>query len=476
MELNLNFTQKISNIIPTYCVGTNEVNISKLLYRSLYEIENNQLRKDLVKEDTHNDEFTNWTITISDFEWSDGSKGSVADLVSTWEFIVKNNLHNASYLLNIKGAKEFQRGSTSEISGLTIIDELKISIKLNNPLPYLREMLANVNFAPMKIFKNQLQPYSLEDYRSNKQIITNNYKFIKSWNESELVIEDRRSFKSYKQYNFTFSNDYALILKKFKENKLHIHDGGIIDGDPNSKELSDYLEYYEFLSTYYLFFNMSRETKIPQDLRRKMMQKIHQNEKFIMGMDKVQSDRLVPGSIRNWEKKKVGSEQNIGNKKYIQSEPLIFICNDEMPYVDLSMRLIDLWKKEIQIDIKLEVYSWNEFISKLSSGDYDIARAGWVADFPHPHSFYEVMVSNSSSNFAKWNNKEFDELFRLSKLTDEQEKANEYFSNMDYLIDREVPIIPIYEHKLRQLISPNVAHFDISTTGVINYRTTKLKF
>ncbi|UNL87536.1 ABC transporter substrate-binding protein [Priestia koreensis] len=479
MNLSLNFTQNILNILPTHCLGTNEANVSKLLYRCFYQLENNQLQNDLVKKEIHSEDFTNWIITIESFSWSNGSSGSVNDVINTWKYIIKKNLNNASYLLDIKGAKEFQEGVTPDILGLEIIDTYTVSITFNNPFPYFKEILLNLNLSPVKMLnlQTELRPYGLENFKNEEYLITNNHHFIKKWDEDELIIESDKKSRTSNRYKFTFCNDSELVLKRIQTNDLHIHDGGLLPSDQIYESSIRYLKYYDFLSTYYLFLNMKRENRMPLNLRRNLMRVIHQDNKFITDVDKVQTQQLVPVSLRTWGNSHKDLETYSTNQKYDGlSNPLIFICNDEISYINLAKKIIKLWEKELGIVVELRVYGWDEFIYKLSKGEYDISRGGWVADFPHAYSFYEVMSSTSYSNYSNWHNEEFDNLLSLSGCTNDQNKLNNYFSKMDKLITENVPIIPIYEHKLRQLISSGVSHFDISNTGIINYDGTHLNF
>ncbi|MGB5945342.1 ABC transporter substrate-binding protein [Paenisporosarcina sp.] len=476
MEIFINFTQPIKNLLPTYCVGTNEVNISRVLFRSLYEFEHNIIKYDLVQSDYHNEDYTSWIIKIFPFQWSDGSEGTIQDVVNTWSYIIKNNLFHSSYLLSIVGSTNYKKGILPDISGLQIRDKYTVKIDLKNPIPYFREILSNINFAPVKMNEqNEIFHYNREDFNSHIPFITNKDTFIDKWTNREIAIESKKKRNGFNKYNFTFTNNYDEIHDRFISNKLHIHDGGTIDDNDTSVLLNKYMKYYDFLSTYYLFYNTSNEKDLPLDLRKKMNFVVHENKNLINSKDKVQTDRLVPLSLRSWQKSKKDVFHKKDEMKYIQERELVFICNDETAYINLSKELIGLWKKQLDLNIKLEVLTWEDFIEALTKGDFDIARAGWVADFAHPHSFYEVLTSTSSSNFAKWNNSTFDTIFNQSGGEKNFIARNNYFEKMDFLIEDEVPILPIYEHKLRQLVNTNVDCFDISHTGIINFNSTTLK-
>ena len=53
---------------------------------------------------------------------------------------------------------------------------------------------------------------------------------------------------------------------------------------------------------------------------------------------------------------------------------------------------------QVGIDMKLENQEWNTFLNTRKSGDYSIARNGWLADYNDPISFLDMWVSTSGNN------------------------------------------------------------------------------
>lgn len=53
---------------------------------------------------------------------------------------------------------------------------------------------------------------------------------------------------------------------------------------------------------------------------------------------------------------------------------------------------------QVGIDMKLENQEWNTFLNTRKSGDYSMARNGWLADYNDPISFLDMWVSTSGNN------------------------------------------------------------------------------
>ena len=47
-----------------------------------------------------------------------------------------------------------------------------------------------------------------------------------------------------------------------------------------------------------------------------------------------------------------------------------------------------------------------------AKGDFDVARAGWIADYKDPESFLGISVAASGNNYSNFNNPKFEELMK----------------------------------------------------------------
>src|ERR1041385_6911250 len=57
-----------------------------------------------------------------------------------------------------------------------------------------------------------------------------------------------------------------------------------------------------------------------------------------------------------------------------------------------------MWKKNLNIDITLHNEEWAAFIKSRHDLKHDIARDGWIADYPDPGAFADLMESASGNN------------------------------------------------------------------------------
>jgi oligopeptide transport system substrate-binding protein len=69
-----------------------------------------------------------------------------------------------------------------------------------------------------------------------------------------------------------------------------------------------------------------------------------------------------------------------------------------------------IWKKNLGVDVKLENQEWKTFLDTRHQGTFDVARAGWCADYNEPTSFLNTMLSDSSNNTAHYKSPAFDKI------------------------------------------------------------------
>jgi peptide/nickel transport system substrate-binding protein len=87
----------------------------------------------------------------------------------------------------------------------------------------------------------------------------------------------------------------------------------------------------------------------------------------------------------------------------------------------------DMLVKGLGIDVKLQVLEWSQHLELVETGKAQFWRAGWIADYPEPENFLNLLYSRnipktgpSPINSTRYSNPQFDALFEqaLSTLDD----------------------------------------------------------
>src|SRR5262249_23889854 len=46
----------------------------------------------------------------------------------------------------------------------------------------------------------------------------------------------------------------------------------------------------------------------------------------------------------------------------------------------------EVWRKNLGLEVDLEVQEWKTFLKDTVNGEYDLARMGWIGNFPDPEA------------------------------------------------------------------------------------------
>jgi len=99
----------------------------------------------------------------------------------------------------------------------------------------------------------------------------------------------------------------------------------------------------------------------------------------------------------------------------------------------------------IGVNVELHGYDWGTFISRLSGGNFMMARMGWIADYACADNFlYPLFQSGQNQAFSFYNNATVDaELAAARGTTDTGARLADYQA-VDAAIGLDAPVIPLY--------------------------------
>ncbi len=125
-------------------------------------------------------------------------------------------------------------------------------------------------------------------------------------------------------------------------------------------------------------------------------------------------------------------------------------------------------KDHINVDVELQILPFAQLLEKSYSGDYNILRAAWVADFPSPENFLWVFSSKvmpkslneaSYPNVARYISQKFDENYENALNAKSIQEANEYFKKAEVQLMEDAPVIILWYDEGYRLVQSFVMGF-----------------
>lgn len=133
----------------------------------------------------------------------------------------------------------------------------------------------------------------------------------------------------------------------------------------------------------------------------------------------------------------------------------------------LSETLQSMWKKELNVSVKLLSMEWKVFLDTLSKNTPSLYRLNWGADYPDPDTFMQLFTTNNQINYGKWSNSEYDSLVRTAaSIINTEQRIRLYRRAEEILIEENTAIAPIYINTQTILKNTNVSGLSVNPMDI----------
>ena len=477
---------EVQSLDPHKIEGVPESNVNRDLFEGLLisDVEGHPTAG--VAEKWENKDFKVWTFHLrKNAKWSDGTPVTAQDFVYSWQRLAdpKTASPYASYLQygHIANIDDVIAGKkpTSEL-GVKAIDDNTFEVTLSEPVPYFYKLLVNPSVSAVP--KSAIEKFG-DKWTQPANIVTNGAYKLKDWVVNERIVLERNT--NYWDNDKTVINQVTYLPISAEVTDVNRYRSGEIDMTYNNmpielfqklkKEIPKEVHVDPYLCTYYYEIN---NQKAPfTDVRVRTALKLALDRDIIVNKVKNQGDLpaysytppytdgakltepawfKMTQEQRNTEAKKLLAEAG-----YTADKPLSFslLYNTSDLHKKLAIAVASIWKKNLGANVKLENQEWKTFLDTRHQGTFDVARAGWCADYNEPTSFLNTMLSDSSNNTAHYKSPAFDKLIGDTlKVTDEAQRA-ELYSKAEQQLDKDSAIVPVYYYVNARLVKPWVGGY-----------------
>ncbi len=466
--------------------GVPESNIIRQMLIGLTTTDNDGKTIPGMATEWHTDDNKVWTFKIRDANWSNGDPVTAHDFVYSFRRLVDPATASpySTYLadLTMLNAQDIVDGKQSpDTLGVKAIDDKTLEITLAEPVPYLPDALMHTSVKPV----NQKAVAQFGDkWTSPENYVANGPYNLKEWQINEKIVLTRNP-TYYDDANTTI-NEVTLLAVGESSTEVNRYKAGEMDitsGVPEEQfqqlktELGTQVSVQPKLCTYYYEFNntkppfndprvrraltlaMDRETVAEKILGQGQTAAYQLNPTFIQGMNNYTPE------WQSWSK-----EQRIAEAKrllaeagYNASNPLSFelLYNTSDSHKKIASAAVSFWKDGLEfIDAKLVNQEWKTYLETKRKQDFEIARAGWCADYNEPSSFLNIFKSGNSQNAGKYNSPTYDAIMlkTLGADIDANGRA-ELYHQAEAELEKDNPAIFVYHYVGPKLIKPYVAGF-----------------
>ncbi|MDB5038961.1 MAG: hypothetical protein JWQ35_2489 [Bacteriovoracaceae bacterium] len=136
----------------------------------------------------------------------------------------------------------------------------------------------------------------------------------------------------------------------------------------------------------------------------------------------------------------------------------------------VAQAIQQMWKKYLNIDVKLDNREWKVFLAEQAQKKYEISRQAWIGEIPDAGDYMEAYLADGPNNHTNWGNAQFDRILRDAHLIRDAKKRNEATAKAEKIILDDAPIIPIYHYVFYSLMSPRIQGFKPNMFGKYQFK------
>lgn len=414
--------------------------------------------------------------------WSDGTPVKASDFVFAWRRLLdpKTGAEYASMGFPVKNAEDLNAGKAKpEALGVKAVDDNTLEVTLKGPTPYFLEMLTHQAMYPVseanvtKFGDDFVKPGNLvsngaftlaEEVPNDHTKLVKNPKFYDAANVSLDAV------------NYIPTEDRAAGIKRYEAGEIDsMNDMPTEQLADLKKKFGDQIHLTPELGTYYYIFKAQKAPWNNPELRNaismvidrdNLAEKVWQNS-MLPGWS------LVPPGVQGYETRTMeyadtpqldreDSAKKIFDKLGISpSNPqkLEIRYNTSENHKNTAVAIQEMLKP-FGFDVTLVNTDGKTHYSYLEQhGDFDVARAGWIADFKDPVTFLNLGHTGDGNNYGEYSNPDYDKLLDAAATEADPAKRMKELSDAEAILMKDVPVIPLLYYGNHNVVSPKLHGF-----------------
>jgi oligopeptide transport system substrate-binding protein len=430
---------------------------------------------------TISDDGLTYTFTLRDHTWSDGTPVTADDFVFGFRRILDpaTAAEYAYLLYPIKNAQAINNGSQTdpEALGARAVDPKTLEVTLEQPTSYFLELLTHYTSFPIP--KHKVEELG-DDWVKPGNIVGNGAYTVVEWvPNSQVRMAKNESFwdaenVAIDEVIYYPTEERNTGTKQFRAGEVDVqYDFASEQIDFLKENLPEATHISPELAAYYYVFNTKRPPFDDVRVRKALALAVERDAitEKILRTGEIPAYNLVPpkagtyGEPPQVDWADVPYQERVEQAKALLAEagfgpdnPLKFTLryNTSENHKKIAIAIAAMWK---QLGVQAELFNTEVKVhyNDLQSHDFQVARAGWVADYNDPENFLSLLrTSTGPMNYGQYENPEFDQLMAESDATTDSKARNELMREAETLMLADLPVIPIYHYVSKNLVSPRV--------------------
>ena len=448
------------------------------------------------------------------FAQGKGREVKASDFKYTLDFACSNNpLNSLSWLLKdkIEGAIEYYEGKSDGVSGIEVIDDYTIKIKLKIPFSAFDKLLTH---SGLSVFpKEAFDTYG--DDIVKHPVGTGAFKLLELTND-RIILTKNANYWRKDQFNnplpfldsitMTYSQNKTDELLSFRAEEIDLvldipveevdNVLGSLSDAQEGKNVKHKVDSKTSMSINYYGFAHTSEYFSKKDVRMAFNLAIDREaiiETWLEGEGWASKNGFVP-SIENYpwstvkgytfqpeKAKELLKKAGYPDGKGFPTIDLFVNASEESGTHKLAKAVKFSLEQTLGVKINVELCTIDEREKAVRNGNAIFWRTGWVADYPDPENFLQLFYGGNlgtvdiNINPFKYKNEEFDALFEKALEEADMEKRMALLAKCDQIIIDDAVVMPLLTDDFITMVNLKVKNFSSNEMQQIDFSSVMIK-
>lgn len=458
------------NLSPQQPYDELQLPLQQDLYEGLVRIDKQGKLQPAAAESWQQQDYKIWTFHLRpDLRWSNGEPLTAQDFVQSWYALAVQGADNplSGYLrfmalANIEPVLNKEVGV--ETLGIQALDEKTLQLTLSQAVPYLPQMLAHIALSPL--------------YQGEQQgsLVTNGAYRVLYGDEKALLLEKNPYYWNAQSVSFR-NVSYSALTADNAEDQAELAELDLFPQVSNTAltALSPNMQSVQLplLCNYYYEFNF-RHPQLKQSAVRKALSGMISLPEIANSLPNSRANtKFLPRQLQLQENEEgwtpIIVEQLLAQAGVNSQNPLRLRLSYEQQsiHAQIAEKMIRMLSQSDLIQIQGEALTRQQLLERRASGDFDLIRSGWCADYQDPSAFLNILHSQSGNNKMAFADPQVDEWLQKSVESAVTEaERQQLYQQLETFINQEQLVLPLFQYYDRYWIKTDLAGYETGNSVI----------
>ena len=389
------------------------------------------------------------------------------------------SLTAATYLGDIVGVEEVLAGKAEEIRGVRVIDEYTLQITIDAPKSYF---LSKLTYPTAFVVDRANAESGGKWWRQPNG--TGPFK-LREWQKENLLVLERNELyygEPAKVNSVVFQLWGGIPMNMYETDEIGVTSVYLDYIDKVTDKSGPFyqeLQVVPELSFFYVGFNATRPPFDDVNLRRAFGQAIDKDKLVsLVYKDTVRrADGILPPGMPGFNEDLSGLNFDVNGAKELIADSR-YGSVSELPPITITTSgwgglispaleaVIHEWRRNLGVEVKVRQLEPQRFLYHLKQEKDEMYFIGWIADYPHPQDFLDILFHTGvDNNYGEYSDPEVDALLEEAGVELDFDLSLALYQQAEQKLVDGAACVPLWFGQNHILVKPYIEGYDLNPMG-----------